>query len=68
LAAVERATVSKAKNSETLGEIRMLAYAARGQSAPPRSVPESTPAPRLSEPWFCCSEPSRRQLRQISGY
>jgi hypothetical protein len=24
--------------------------------------PDRPPAPRLSEPWFCCAEPMRDQL------
>jgi hypothetical protein len=46
----------------TWGVVRALAYAAAGRALP-ASEPVARPAPpRLSEAWFCCAEPRRRQV------
>ncbi len=51
----------------TFGRIHRLAAAAAGRpdEAPPalgiRRRP-ARPAPHLTEPWFCCAQPTRRQL------
>ena len=48
-------------------EIRRLAYLAAGSPAakPPRSLGEAVPA--HSEPWYCCAEPTGRQLREVAA-
>ena len=44
-------------------EIRRMAHAALGQSAGPLAVNNASRAiPRLSEPWYCCAEPTHEQL------
>ena len=43
-----------------------LAHAAAGKTAP--ALPEGateTPGPRLSEPWYCCAEPTDQQLQSF---
>lgn len=48
---------------ETFCEIWALAFAALGRRAPEPPVgPADTPAPGLSEPWYCCAEPTAQQL------
>lgn len=34
---------------------------------PPRTDPGMPVAPRVEEPWYCCAEPTERQLLRISG-
>ncbi len=46
-------------------EIWRLAHAADGLSLPPPAQRHRPPVPRLSEPWYCCAEPTPRQLEQI---
>ncbi len=51
----------------TFGRIHRLAAAAAGrpEEAPPaigRGRKARRPAPHLTEPWFCCAQPTRRQL------
>ena len=51
--------------------VRELAAAAAAEAgidwgaATPRAVLEVTGRPRLSEPWFCCAEPTERQLGAV---
>lgn len=65
-AAADRKKLSR---SSTFEQIWKAAHAAAGLSAP---VPETMPAPLvpvpfLSEPWYCCAEPSQAQLVSIGG-
>ena len=48
-------------------EIRRLAHQAAGRPAaePPESLGEAVPA--HSEPWYCCAEPTGRQLREVAA-
>jgi radical SAM superfamily enzyme YgiQ (UPF0313 family) len=45
------------------------AYAAAGKQPPPLQIapPLTASAPFLSEPWYCCAEPTRDQLVSIGG-
>jgi radical SAM superfamily enzyme YgiQ (UPF0313 family) len=43
------------------------AHAVAGVAAPELSVPEGRGVPFLSEPWYCCAEPTRDQLVAIGG-
>jgi len=43
------------------------AHAAAGQAAPRLHVREGRGVPFLSEPWYCCAEPTRDQLVAIGG-
>jgi hypothetical protein len=65
-AAAERDKLSR---SATFERIWNAAHAAAGQSAPPLNIatrPQPT-VPILSEPWYCCAEPTRDQLISIGG-
>lgn len=50
----------------TFDRLRGLAYRAAGRTAPTASRcdrhPSQRPIPRMTEPWFCCAEPTRDQL------
>jgi radical SAM superfamily enzyme YgiQ (UPF0313 family) len=46
-------------------EIREQAYRAAGKSAPALESPGRHFVPRLSEAWFCCAEPSARQMEHL---
>jgi hypothetical protein len=66
-ARVEEATRRDEDAADTFEAVRALAYAAAGRSTPPRV--EGRPrafVPRLTEPWFCCAEPTRVQLDQMA--
>jgi hypothetical protein len=57
--------------SETFAAVRALALDAAGRStddAPEACTVASspTPVPRLTEPWFCCAEPTCGQLAQLT--
>ena len=43
------------------------AYAAAGLAAPELRIREGRGVPFLSEPWYCCAEPTRDQLVAIGG-
>ena len=71
---VEQASRRKEDPAVTFQRIRELAGGASGDSgqAGPSAVKDDARrrrlvAPRLSEPWFCCAEPSRSQRDQVSA-
>lgn len=48
---------------ETFAWIWQTAHAAASEPAPPLQLaPPTRPAPYLSEPWYCCAEPTEQQL------
>jgi len=53
----------------TFERIWQAAHAAAGQIAPKiaEKTGEGAPAPFLSEPWYCCAEPTTAQLISIGG-
>ncbi len=53
----------------TFERIWKAAHAAAGIAAPPMksSPPSQARVPFLSEPWYCCAEPTRDQLVSIGG-
>ncbi|HET8925610.1 MAG TPA: CUAEP/CCAEP-tail radical SAM protein [Candidatus Acidoferrum sp.] len=59
----------KESRSLTFERIWQAAHAAAGMSAPSlAAVPSSSPGiPFLSEPWYCCAEPTTDQLVSIGG-
>src|SRR5882757_2282284 len=65
------ATAERQKESRaaTFERIWMAAHAAAGLSAPKISPPKRSQAgvPFLSEPWYCCAEPTRDQLVSIGA-
>lgn len=60
---------AEAKNSprrDIFSHIWNLAHRAAGLTTPP--LPQSStqaPGPRLSEPWYCCAEPTDQQLQSF---
>jgi radical SAM superfamily enzyme YgiQ (UPF0313 family) len=65
-AAAERERESR---SATFERIWKAAHSAAGRSAPPLNIatrPQPS-VPILSEPWYCCAEPTRDQLVSIGG-
>ena len=44
-----------------------LAHAACGRTAPalPPARADSRPVPAISEPWYCCAEPTEKQLARV---
>ena len=66
-AAVEEAATSGEDPGATFQRVRALASGMAGRPAPAvRAVshPHHRP-PRLTEPWFCCAEPTARQVRSL---
>ncbi|MGH7262050.1 MAG: radical SAM protein, partial [Nitrospiraceae bacterium] len=66
-AAVEEAAKSGEDPRETFQRVRALASGMAGRPAPAvRAVshPHYRP-PRLTEPWFCCAEPTAQQVRSL---
>lgn len=68
---VEEAASAGEDAGATFTRIRDLAYRAAGLPAPPghSTAPEGTRrfVPKLSEPWFCCAEPSTEQLKHVTS-
>jgi len=63
--AVERAAKAGEDSFQTFSSLRILACAAADREPPPSLVPRSSGrrrAPRLTEPWFCCAEPTEGQF------
>ncbi len=51
---------------EAFGRIWELAHEAQGKHPPPLPAgPIGAAIPRLSEAWYCCAEPTRRQLHSF---
>ena len=60
---VEQSTHAGDPPHATFARIHALAAGLAGEPAPPLSLKRRRPAPpRLSEPWFCCAEPTALQL------
>jgi hypothetical protein len=58
--------------AQTFMRIRELAYARAGRIAlapatGPGAVSSGTDVPRMSEPWYCCAEPTADQLDSCGG-
>ena len=64
-AVVEEAAQAGAAPAATFARIHALAATAAGapvEAAPPVRLRRGPPPPRLTEAWFCCAQPTRRQL------
>jgi hypothetical protein len=60
---VARAETQAAPRREVFAAIWRMAHAALGRIVPPPAMSStSRPIPRLSEPWYCCAEPTNQQL------
>ena len=58
--------MESATRAEVFGEIWRLAHAAAGCKEPSLDgVDPAPPIPQLSEPWYCCSEPTEQQLQSF---
>ena len=69
-ALVEAATGAGEAPVATFGRIHRLAAAAAGWTAkrptsPPIERKGGRLTPHLTEPWFCCAQPTRRQLGAV---
>jgi hypothetical protein len=61
------AEADRKKESRAAAFARIAAHAAAGVVAPELRVTEGRGVPFLSEPWYCCAEPTRDQLVSIGG-
>jgi Radical SAM superfamily len=63
------AEADRKKESRATAFVRIweAAHAAAGIDAPELRVTEGRGVPFLSEPWYCCAEPTRDQLVAIGG-
>jgi radical SAM superfamily enzyme YgiQ (UPF0313 family) len=60
---VARVETQAAPRREVFAAIWRMAHAALGRIAPPPAISGANRTiPRLSEPWYCCSEPTNQQL------
>jgi hypothetical protein len=60
---VARNETQSLPRAEIFGEIWRMAHAALGRAAELLAVNNASRAtPRLSEPWYCCAEPTNQQL------
>jgi radical SAM superfamily enzyme YgiQ (UPF0313 family) len=57
----------KESRAAAFARIWVAAHAAAGIDAPALRVIEGRGVPFLSEPWYCCAEPTRDQLVSIGG-
>ena len=58
--------MENATRAEVFREIWRLAHAATGREAPSLDGADpGQPIPRLSEPWYCCAEPTDQQLQSF---
>jgi len=55
----------KESRAAAFGRIWEAAHAAAGLVAPDLRATEARAVPFLSEPWYCCAEPTRDQLVAI---
>jgi hypothetical protein len=57
----------KESRAAAFARIWDAAHAAAGIDAPELDMTEGRGVPFLSEPWYCCAEPTRDQLVAIGG-
>jgi hypothetical protein len=67
--AVEAGEAVDSSRRETFTKVWCLAHEACGLNAPDLENPDTLDAPThvpcLSEPWYCCAEPTENQLSEI---
>jgi len=66
-ALAERAEAAGQDELETFAAIRGSVSRLSGAEPPPPIAAQRPTPPRLSEAWFCCSEPTGGQVGQVSG-
>jgi len=64
-ALVARCEAEGLPRRETFAAAWRVAHAAAGRSVPALAHDLGAPIPRLSEPWYCCAEPTAQQLQSF---
>ena len=64
-ARVARCEQEGAPRREVFAAIWRMAHEAAGRPAPKLAGNLGAPIPRLSEPWYCCAEPTDQQLQSF---
>ena len=64
-ALVEEAEQSGTTRKQSFATIWSLAHEAMGQRPPPLPADLGEPIPHMSEPWYCCAEPTSQQLQSF---
>ena len=62
---VARADNERATRLDTFAAIWRMAHEAAGRPAPRLAANSGEAIPRLSEPWYCCAEPTEQQLQAL---
>jgi len=62
---VSRADDERATRQDTFAAIWRMAHEAAGWPVPRLAANSGEPIPRLSEPWYCCAEPTEQQLQAL---
>jgi len=62
---VAEAEAANRPRREIFARVWQLAHVAAGQAAPSLPRHLGAPIPRLSEPWYCCAEPTDQQLQSF---
>ena len=62
---VARSEQDHVARSKVFAGIWRMAHAAAGRAAPELAASLGSPIPRLSEPWYCCAEPTEQQLQSF---
>jgi hypothetical protein len=64
-ASVARCEKENLPRREVFAAIWRMAHEAAGRPAPDLAAELGSPIPRLSEPWYCCAEPTDTQLQSF---
>ena len=64
-ARVARCEEERLPRREVFAALWRMAHEAAGRSAPTLGENLGSPIPRLSEPWYCCAEPTGQQLQSF---
>lgn len=64
-ALVARCEAERLPRREVFAAIWRMAHEAAGRPAPKLAGNLGAPIPRLSEPWYCCAEPTDQQLQSF---
>jgi len=62
---VARCEAENLPRRDAFAAVSRVAYAAAGHSAPALPADFGASIPRLSEPWYCCAEPTAQQLQSF---
>ncbi|MBV9887193.1 MAG: hypothetical protein JO119_11655 [Acidobacteria bacterium] len=61
------ADAKKLSRAEAFARVWKVAHEAAGVEAPELKLAEGRAVPFLSEPWYCCAEPTKEQLVSIGA-